>query len=130
MKKIILVTIVAVIGWYITQLYQQHRLPFVQDWITQYESKPMTKCITEDGSVIYGTVPPDTKCEKVEPVNGSLTVVPDITSYETPDFKCDGRTYCSQMTSCEEAKYFLKHCPGVKMDGDNDGVPCESQWCN
>ena len=44
-------------------------------------------------------------------------------------YKCDGRTYCSQMTSCEEATYFLRNCPGVKMDGDNDGVPCEQQWC-
>jgi endonuclease YncB( thermonuclease family) len=44
-------------------------------------------------------------------------------------FRCDGRTRCAQMTSCAEATYFLKHCPGVKMDGNNDGVPCERQWC-
>jgi hypothetical protein len=44
-------------------------------------------------------------------------------------YVCDGRTYCSQMTSCEEARYFLQHCPNVKMDGDHDGVPCERQWC-
>jgi len=50
---------------------------------------------------------------------------------ETTDqtFQCDGRTHCSQMTSCEEAEYFLKHCPGVQMDGNNDGEPCEQQWC-
>jgi len=45
-------------------------------------------------------------------------------------FKCDGRTHCSQMTSCEEATFFLKNCPGTTMDGDNDGIPCERQWCN
>ena len=44
-------------------------------------------------------------------------------------FKCDGRVYCSEMTSCEEAEFFLENCPGVKMDGGNDGVPCERQWC-
>lgn len=44
-------------------------------------------------------------------------------------FRCDGRTHCSQMTSCAEAKYFLQHCPGTQMDGNNDGVPCEMQWC-
>ena len=43
--------------------------------------------------------------------------------------RCDGRTHCSQMTSCAEATWFLKNCPGVKMDGDRDGVPCEEQWC-
>ena len=48
---------------------------------------------------------------------------------ETPAFHCDGRVYCSQMTSCEEARYFLENCPGVKMDGEGDGVPCEGQWC-
>jgi len=45
-------------------------------------------------------------------------------------FKCDGRTHCSQMTSCDEAKYFLKNCPNVQMDGEGDGIPCEKQWCN
>ncbi|MDM0042926.1 cold shock domain-containing protein [Variovorax dokdonensis] len=47
----------------------------------------------------------------------------------TSSFRCDGRTYCSQMTSCAEAKYFLKNCPDTKMDGNHDGVPCEQQWC-
>jgi hypothetical protein len=44
-------------------------------------------------------------------------------------FQCDGRVYCSQMTSCEEAEFFLANCLGVKMDGGGDGVPCEKQWC-
>lgn len=43
--------------------------------------------------------------------------------------RCDGRKYCSQMTSCAEATWFLKNCPGVQMDGNHDGVPCERQWC-
>lgn len=43
--------------------------------------------------------------------------------------RCDGRTHCSQMRSCEEAKFFLKNCPGTQMDGDRDGTPCEEQWC-
>ncbi len=45
-------------------------------------------------------------------------------------FTCDGRTHCSQMTSCVEATYFLQHCPNTQMDGNNDGGPCEQQWCN
>ena len=47
----------------------------------------------------------------------------------TAAYRCDGRTYCSQMHSCAEATWFLKNCPGVKMDGNHDGVPCEKQWC-
>lgn len=44
-------------------------------------------------------------------------------------FSCDGRKHCSQMRSCAEAKFFLANCPGTKMDGDGDGIPCEEQWC-
>lgn len=45
-------------------------------------------------------------------------------------FSCDGRQHCSQMTSCAEATYFIQHCPNTQMDGNNDGVPCEQQWCH
>lgn len=44
-------------------------------------------------------------------------------------YQCNGRTMCSQMSSCEEATWVLKNCPGTKMDGNNDGVPCEQQFC-
>lgn len=60
---------------------------------------------------------------------GAPELVLRSTSQPTPAFRCDGRTHCSQMTSCAEATYFLKNCPGVKMDGNGDGVPCEQQWC-
>lgn len=52
-----------------------------------------------------------------------------IDEHDAPSrFRCDGRTM-SQMTSCQEATFFLKNCPGTKMDGNNDGVPCEQQGC-
>lgn len=44
-------------------------------------------------------------------------------------FRCEGKTRCAQMTSCEEATFYIQHCPNTEMDGDGDGVPCESQWC-
>jgi len=53
-------------------------------------------------------------------------------SASSNNYKCDGRKYCSQMTSCAEAKFFLKNCPDTKMDGKNgngNGIPCERQWC-
>jgi len=45
-------------------------------------------------------------------------------------YKCEGKVYCSEMTSCEEALFYLNNCPGVKIDGDGDGIPCEKQWCH
>lgn len=54
------------------------------------------------------------------------TPKPDV---RAPGFRCDGRKHCSQMSSCSEAKQFLKNCPGMEMDGDGDGIPCEQQLC-
>jgi endonuclease YncB( thermonuclease family) len=62
------------------------------------------------------------------PVAAGAAVAVSPTAATEP-YRCDGRIYCSQMRSCAEATYFLKNCPGVKMDGDRDGVPCEQQWC-
>lgn len=59
-----------------------------------------------------------------------VAVAPPVPSAPSANFKCDGRTHCSQMRSCAEAQYFLQHCPNVEMDGNNDGEPCEQQWCN
>jgi cold shock CspA family protein len=41
-------------------------------------------------------------------------------------FECDGRQYCSQMNSRDEALFFIRTCPNTKMDGDHDGNPCEN----
>jgi len=62
------------------------------------------------------------------PTDPTATLISPSTA---PDqlFQCDGHTRCPQMTSCAEATYFLDHCPGTKMDGNHDGVPCERQWC-
>lgn len=64
----------------------------------------------------------------------ALTEAEPIVAIETApapplSVRCDGRQYCSQMTSCAEAKAFLRSCPGMKMDGDHDGIPCEDQLC-
>ena len=63
--------------------------------------------------------------EHVPPEETPARFVPPPSPY-----RCDGRTMCSQMTSCAEATYFIRNCPNTEMDGDNDGRPCESQWCN
>jgi hypothetical protein len=138
MKKIIVIAIVVAVGWYGNHLYKQYGSAFVQNSSTDSVHKNGVKCITKNGSVIYGSVPQGTVCERVESIEGSLTVVPgqtprqfDSSSKEnsSTNSKCDGRIHCSQMKSCDEATFFLRNCPGVKMDGDNDGIPCENQWC-
>jgi len=46
--------------------------------------------------------------------------------FDDDKFKCDGRQYCSQMSSMDEAIFFINNCPNTKMDGDHDGNPCEN----
>lgn len=141
MKNIIVIAIVVAIGWYGNYLYKQHgyNTEFVQNSSTDLANEKKVKCITKTGSVIYGTVPHGTQCEKLEPIEGSLTVVSSETRTETESgyssskensssssFKCDGRVHCSQMTSRAEAEFFVRNCPNTKMDGDRDGIPCEN----
>lgn len=39
---------------------------------------------------------------------------------------CGSKRYCREMESCEEARFYLKQCGLARLDGDGDGVPCES----
>ena len=77
-----------------------------------------------------------TQTAPAAPINTTFVPIPKSTPtmrsrsiLNSAQFTCDGRTYCSQMTSCEEAKRFLKYCPNTKLDGNGDGIPCEKQWC-
>jgi len=42
------------------------------------------------------------------------------------DFTCGSKSYCKEMTTCAEAKFYLHECELGGLDGDKDGVPCES----
>ena len=98
------------------------------------------KCTTASGRIYYGEVPAGVTCKKIELVEDTVMLMesgqkPELMKQELikprtrTTMRCDGRTHCSEMRSCEEAVFFLSNCPGTKMDGNNDGVPCESQWC-
>lgn len=69
----------------------------------------------EHAQPVYTETQYETEIETFQPV-----------SINTQKFKCDGRQYCSQMTSREEAVFFIRNCPNTKMDGDGDGRPCEN----
>jgi len=115
------------------------------------KAAPMSKCVA-NGAVTYQQGPcPSTQPRKeptldelnaaernrraaatpvaAPPTSRQATSAPPPAPTAAASFSCDGRRYCSQMKSCEEAKYFLANCPGVKMDGDRNGTPCEKQWC-
>lgn len=60
----------------------------------------------------------------------AAVALPVVAAQEPKRFQCDGRMHCAQMKSCAEATYFVRNCPDTRMDGDGDGIPCESQHCN
>lgn len=100
MKRLIIVVLLAVAVW---QGYKE------------YQSRPITKAAPQVNADIAQPFESPAMQSSIQPASR---------------YKCDGRTRCSQMTSCAEATFFLKNCPGVEMDGDFDGIPCEKQWCH
>lgn len=43
-----------------------------------------------------------------------------------PDGTCGSKRYCKEMADCAEARHYLLNCGLVRLDGDGDGVPCET----
>ena len=41
-------------------------------------------------------------------------------------YTCGTKKTCSQMVSCDEARYYLNSCGVSSLDRDKDGIPCES----
>ncbi|WP_258806636.1 excalibur calcium-binding domain-containing protein [Pseudidiomarina sp. CB1] len=45
-----------------------------------------------------------------------------------PKFRCDGRRFCHEMRSPEEARFFLTNCPETQLDDNANGIPCEEDF--
>jgi hypothetical protein len=98
MKKILYLAIVLTVGWFI---YNEYIEPRNTDMAAESEST-----------------------EAVE--SESTGTISEQRYSNNEQFKCDGRQRCGQMTSRAEAEFFIRNCPNTKMDGDNDGIPCEN----
>lgn len=46
------------------------------------------------------------------------------TTVETDN--CGIKYYCKEMADCAEAQYYFEQCGLSRLDGDNDGIPCEA----
>ncbi len=109
MKKMLVIVLIGAAAWqvYIRQVNDQQNVPVITNADLELMNTPY-----------FGIS------------NSSITVQPSShTKSNTPKYSCDGRQHCSQMNSCAEAEFFLRNCPDTKMDGDNDGIPCERQFC-
>lgn len=110
MRKAITVVVIVAVGLLLRLHFQQERERAAEDGeITQFAA---------------GTE--DLRVERDES-QSSRFETEEAASSESRS--CDGRKRCSHMSSCAEATWFLENCPGMEMDGDNDGIPCEDQHC-
>jgi endonuclease YncB( thermonuclease family) len=61
--------------------------------------------------------------------NGSsanLALPKAVPSARPAGSSCGGKRSCKEMASCEEARFYLAQCGLSRLDGDGDGIPCES----
>ena len=53
-------------------------------------------------------------------------VAPAPAATSAAGFTCGSKQYCREMTSCNEARFYLTQCGVKSLDGDGDGTPCET----
>lgn len=73
------------------------------------DKKPIPPWLWRDAN---RNLSPQVERQKAEPLNN--------------DFTCGTKQYCAEMSSCEEAIFFLVECGINSLDGNQDGIPCES----
>jgi len=120
MMKAILLILIILLSWYGYKQSQDKQL--YKDAQVLLKTEKMKEKVIEEQAH-------ETEKKQVPTEQQSIQKV-TIAQPNKSKFRCDGRRYCSQMHSCEEATYFIEHCSDTRMDGDNDGVPCEKQWCH
>lgn len=131
MKNLLLLLIVIVVGYFCYQY-------FGYQYFGSEESSPAIINTVDNENLVDSTPVADTTVfteDELNDIPATYNESVPIASVQTPvssttSFTCDGRQQCSQMTSCAEATYFSNNCPNTRMDGNNDGVPCEQQWCH
>lgn len=56
---------------------------------------------------------------------GRRAAAPPSASVAKQNYSCAAKQYCAEMTSCDEALWYLRECGLATLDGDGDGRPCE-----
>lgn len=70
---------------------------------------------------------PPWRWRKQHPSSGpGQTLVPRGAPVMMYDMACGKKRRCSEMASCEEARFYLVRCGVQTLDGDHDGQPCKS----
>jgi micrococcal nuclease len=68
---------------------------------------------------------PPWEWRKLHPSTQSGGMSP-VAMAQVADASCGKKLHCSEMSSCEEAKFYLTQCGVKSLDSNGDGTPCES----
>jgi hypothetical protein len=61
------------------------------------------------------------------PANMSLPKPFEGAPFVSQSWSCSPRKTCTRVETCAEAQWYLANCSwGYRLDGDSDGVPCET----
>ncbi|WP_246674286.1 thermonuclease family protein [Mesorhizobium sp. B4-1-1] len=65
--------------------------------------------------------------DSATPASQPLSIMSRKLVAQSGGLSCEPRRYCSQISSCEDAQWYLHNCSwGRKLDRDGDGVACET----
>ena len=81
-------------------------------------------CWVSSGAL--SAVAPERDPEPVAPLMASGPLTPRRSQRAEGSFQCGSKRVCRQMDSCAEANFYLNQCGLTRLDGDGDGIPCES----
>lgn len=80
----------------------------------------------DPGAWRAGKRPGQTIPEPVRPVAQERQAKEVIQNAASGGMSCGSKRFCGVMSSCAEACFYLIQCGLTRLDGDNDGRPCES----
>ena len=108
------------------ELGYAHEYTYDTPYKYQTEFKLAEKTARENSKGLWA----DGACSAVQGPTSISTPIPAQAAAENTknsgNFSCAGKTACGQMASCEEATFYLNNCGLGRLDGDKDGVPCET----
>lgn len=87
-------------------------------WATQ-------RFLSEDKPEMASSVAPS-EAPSPEPVSARSLLSEIEAASGRRGSQCGSKWKCGQMNSCDEAYHYLNDCGVSRLDGDGDGVPCES----
>lgn len=61
-----------------------------------------------------------------QPSEGRKVSTVPLSIAETQSVVCGAKQYCREMSVCTEARFYLNQCGLTRLDGDGDGIPCET----